>query len=378
MQGVDRKPEVFRFFAFLLGILFVIGAGFVAFSLYERSVLGEHSLAIGKMPLYTPYYLGRLVLALLLSLLLILGLYRLRDGQAAIEGPALGAAPRAAAYAMLAATAAGILLFVASPVAFYQIALEDEALEWASALLPLGSSGLFAYAFWRALRSERRDGRRSLSLVFSALFALGLFIIGMEEISWMQRVFGIATPAAFAGNQQQEMNLHNMHSIVIGTAHKLAMYAGLIVLPFIVETVPRNRLFDWLADFLPSRLVLAISAPFAAYNYNGWNFFLTPVTVFVTVIILACYAHAARRRGDRAEATLFVALAAFVVVGQAAFLALGHNFVRMWDNSEYGELFMAIGLAVFSWQTVAKLVARYRAAPAPYGAMQTGGITAAR
>jgi hypothetical protein len=372
MQDADRKPEVFRFFAFLIGLLFVIGAGFVAFSLYERTALGEHSLAIGKAPLYTPYYLARMLLALALSWLLIAGLYRLQAGAATIRLPALTAAKRAASYTMLAATAACVVLFVANPRLFYELALEDEALEWASALLPLGSSLVMAYAFWRILRSEQRDFRRHLMLVLTGLFALGLFVIGMEEISWMQRVFDIATPAAFAGNQQQEMNLHNMHSIVIGTAHKLAMYAGLIVLPFIVDVAPKNRLFDLLEDFLPGRFVLAISAPFAAYNYNGWNFFLTPVTVFLTVFILAYYAQAARRRGDREEAVLFTALAAFVVVGQAAFLALGSSFVRMWDNSEYGELFMAIGLAVFTWQAGTRLVARYGAARAPFGAVPAG------
>jgi hypothetical protein len=203
-----------------------------------------------------------------------------------------------------------------------------------------------------------------MSLAFTSLLALVLFVMGMEEISWMQRVFEIETPPAFAGNQQQEMNLHNMHSITIGTAHKLAMYALLIVLPFLVETAPGTRLAEWLEDFLPSRIVLAVSAPFAAYNYNAWNFVLTPMLVCLTVAILVCYALAARRRGDRGETRLFASLTAFVAGGVAVFLALGENSVRLWDYSEYAELFMAVGLAVFSGQTVARLLARYRP-PAP-------------
>lgn len=358
-----------RFFALLVGIPLIIGISFVAFSLYDRLVLGEHSLAIGKAPLYTPYFLGRMGLALLLSGLLIAGLHRLRAADASLHRPALSALQRTASYAVLGAASACVILFAANPRLFYELAIEDEPLEWASALLPLASSLVVACAFWRVLRSEKRDGRRALMLVLTASFAGGLFVIGMEEISWMQRVFGIETPAAFAGNQQQEMNLHNMHSIMFGTAHKLAMYAGLIVLPFVVEVAPRNRLFGWIEEFLPSRFVLAISAPFAAYNYNGWNFFLTPVTVFVTVIILFYYARAARRRGDRDEAMLFACLAAFVVAGQTAFLALGHGFVRMWDNSEYGELFMALGLAVFAWETAARLRARYGAGPRRYGSV---------
>jgi hypothetical protein len=364
MHFADSKPELLRFFAFLFGVLSAIGAALVALSLYERIVLGEHSLGIGKLPVYTPYYLGRLLLAFGLALLLVAGLYRLRDGEASIDRSALSAPQRAAAYAMLTMTASGIVLFVTDPVLFYEFALEDRPLEWASALLPLASSGLFAFVFWRILGSDRRDGRRHANLAFTGLFAVGLFVTGMEEISWMQRVFDIQTPAAFAANQQQEMNLHNMHSIAFGTAHKAAMYAGLIVLPFLVETAPKNPLFDAFEDFLPSRFVLAVSAPIAAYNFNAWNFLLTPVLVFLTALIVACYGLAAWRRGDRRETTLFAALVTFIVVGQAAFLAFGANSVRPWDYSEYAELFMAIGLAVFSWQTFGRLTTRYLPKPA--------------
>jgi hypothetical protein len=369
MHPASEKPAVLRFFAFLIAVVVALVAAVVAASLYDRLVLGEHSLAIGKAPLYTPYYLARMGLALLFALLMIGGLHALRDPATTLARPALGAGKRLAAYLVLGAATACTLLFVANPHLYYEWALEDGALEWSSALLPLTASLVMAYAFWRVLRSERRDGQRSLMLAFSGIFAAGLFVIGMEEISWMQRVFEIATPAAFAGNQQQEMNLHNMHSILFGMSHKIAMYAGLIVLPFIAEVAPRNALVQWIEDFLPSRFVLALSAPFAAFNYNGWNFFLTPVTVFLTVTVLAYYIQAARRRGDRGETALFAALLAFVVLGQAAYLAYGHTSVRMWDNSEYGELFMALGLAWFTWETAMRLVSRYGKQAAPFGAV---------
>lgn len=365
MPSSIHRTDSVRFFIFLFAVASVIAAAFVALSLYERSALGEYGLGIGKTPIYTPYYVGRMLLAFGFAVLLAGGLYRLSgERSATITRPALSAPQRGAAYVMLAATASGIVLFLADPVLFYELALEDRALEWASALVPLLSSAFFAYAFWRVLRSDTGDASRGLTLTLTALLAAGLFVLGMEEISWMQRVFEIETPAAFAGNQQQEMNLHNMHSIVIGTAHKLAMYVGLIVLPFLVETAPRNPVFSRVEDFLPTRFVLVISAPFAAYNYNAWNLFLTPLVVFLTAVILACYLVAALRRGDRAETQLFVALAAFVVVGQLAFLAFGDQSVRMWDYSEYAELFMAVGFAVYSWQTLQRLLTRF-APPSP-------------
>jgi hypothetical protein len=49
----------------------------------------------------------------------------------------------------------------------------------------------------------------------------------------------------------------------------------------------------------------------------------------------------------------------FVVVAQLVFLARGHTFVHPWDGAEIMELIMDIGLAVFTLQTTARLIARY-------------------
>lgn len=366
---MDHRSPEFRFFAFLATNALIILAAFAGFSLYERLILGECRLAIGRPPLFAAYYNARLVLSLLLSLLLVAGLYRLRDSRAAIQRAELTPAKRMAAYAMLLAASVSTVLFVVDPVLFYELALEDKAVEWASALLPIACSFVFVYAFVRVLRSDRHDPRRSAALGLTALLALTLFVIGMEEISWMQRVFGIETPTAFAGNQQQEMNLHNMHSIGFGNTHKVAMLACLIVLPFLAQTAPANRLFDWVGDFLPSRFVLAISATWTGYDYGSWNLFLTPLIPLITLAVLACYARAAWVRRDRDELTLFALLAVFVAVAQITYLALGEQFVRGWDASEYAELIMAIGLAVFTWETTARLVARYGRAQGPFRAI---------
>lgn len=368
----NPRAEAFRFFAVVVGALLIMGAVFVGLSLYERSVLGEYRLGIGSAPYYTPYYLGRLLLAPLLALLFVAAVFRVSDPEAPFHVARLPAAKRKWAWLTLSVAILCLLIFGTSPQLFYEIAIEDRPLEWASALLPLASSVAFAYSFFRIWISEQRDSRRTVSLVFAALFAVTLFVIGMEEISWMQRVFGIETPAAFAGNQQQEMNLHNMHSILFGNAHKLAMIFGLIVLPFLGDTAPKNGLFDTLRDFLPGRFVLIVSAPFMAFNYNGWNMFLTPLSVALAVVVFVYYARAAHHRRDYAEARLFRALALFTVIAQALFLGFGSTFVRMWDTSEYGELFMAIGLALFSWEVTARLLARYGATQAPLNAVPAG------
>lgn len=53
--------------------------------------------------------------------------------------------------------------------------------------------------------------RQRLASGFYVLFALGMFFIGMEEISWGQQLFGWETPADWGQmNAQKETTLHNL------------------------------------------------------------------------------------------------------------------------------------------------------------------------
>lgn len=111
--------------------------------------------------------------------------------------------------------------------------------------------------------------------------------------------------------------------------------------------------------FVVHWFVLALSAPLAGFHYNEWNLFASPMTVMFTLVILACYVGAARDRRDRSEAALFGAVAVFVTVAQIVFLARGHTFAHPWDGAEIMELIMDIGLAMFTFQTTARLIARH-------------------
>ncbi len=362
-------PPITRYFGFLIGALVAIGAAGIGCSVYERITYRAYRLGIGGELLFTPYYLGRLALITLLVLLLIGGLYRLRDPESRIRHHTLSRAKRRAVYAMIATAAGCVALLVVNRALFRRLALEDGLVEWASALIPLAASGAFLYAFCRIVRAPS-DARRSVALGLAALFGIFLFVIGMEEISWMQRVFGFATPEMFSANEQGETNLHNMHnSLYFNVAYRTAVFGGLIVLPLIVETAPANRLFEWIGDFLPRRFVLAVSAPLVGFEYNQWNFFLGPFLLVLAVTILACYAVAARRRGDRSETILFAVLAMFAVAVQFVFMARGPSVgSATWLIAEYRELFLALGLAVFTWEVTARLLARYSPARGSYQA----------
>ena len=77
----------------------------------------------------------------------------------------------------------------------------------------------------------RRDGQPTLIWVFFALFAIGLFFVAMEEISWGQWLFFWNTPEGWKEvNRQGETNLHNLPGL-FGRSEwmRLAFAAGGLV-----------------------------------------------------------------------------------------------------------------------------------------------------
>ncbi|MBW4481666.1 MAG: hypothetical protein KME14_03895 [Tildeniella torsiva UHER 1998/13D] len=83
--------------------------------------------------------------------------------------------------------------------------MEDGPLENLSAVFYFCAAAIFAIGF----------KNKSAPLRFWCLFfAVLLFLVGGEEISWGQRIFGIATPESLnAVNVQNEFNIHNIDGI---------------------------------------------------------------------------------------------------------------------------------------------------------------------
>lgn len=87
---------------------------------------------------------------------------------------------------------------------------EDGLVEDLQAVGYFGASVGFAAA--GARRLHRRDALAAIVWIF--LLAALCFIAGGEEISWGQRIFGIATPAELSqANLQHETNFHNLRAV---------------------------------------------------------------------------------------------------------------------------------------------------------------------
>lgn len=114
------------------------------------------------------------------------------------------------------------------------LSAEDGIAENATAALFLAASGLFVWA------SGRCRGRN----IWYWGLALMCFMVAGEEISWGQRLLGVASPAPIAAiNVQGEINLHNLKGIHgnVRAIGLLVIVSMCFVLPALHATVPRVR-----------------------------------------------------------------------------------------------------------------------------------------
>ncbi len=106
------------------------------------------------------------------------------------------------------------------------------------------------------------------------VLALACFFIGMEEISWGQRIFNIKTPESYKKlNYQEEYNLHNL----IAPEYHPNIFLIFAICCLIFFAFTNNNKYNTLLwvhkDYLPSKkfLVVALLLPFISW-YNMEHF----------------------------------------------------------------------------------------------------------
>jgi hypothetical protein len=245
----------------------------------------------------------------------------------------------------LAAAAAFLALLFASPYQFFAQAREDALLETVQVCMLFAAAGLFAYRYLRGLLGLAAR----TYLVATALLALGLLLVAMEEISWGQRIFGLETTGIFVSNGQAETNLHNFGTHQVELLYYFGLFVGLVLLAYLGSRAALPRRLRGLSGIVPSTAVLLAAVPAVAFNYGEWDQLTVQLAVFTTLAILVAYLVSALRGrlGLRSAVLPAIALIGLVAV-QVALLIEGDSMLRWWQNAEYKELLVALALLLWA------------------------------
>ena len=155
---------------------------------------------------------------------------------------------------------------------------EDSLIEYATFL-----AYLLAALVAANLAIDLRRQRETLFFACSSFLAVGLFIIGMEEISWGQRIFNIETPSVLeAHNWKGEMNLHNVDGFPLHNAYIMVGLYGAFARLLTPGLIKRRN--PMLVDlFTPSHpLFLYFFLPCALYVYYQYLYYLYLVPLDLT------------------------------------------------------------------------------------------------
>jgi hypothetical protein len=138
-----------------------------------------------------------------------------------------------------------------TPIKMEVLFAKEGPLELITFLALTVSAGLCIAAARRTLRANKTNSNRAVA-AFYGLLGVGLFVVGMEEISWGQTYLQWQTPESWAAiNSQQETTVHNLLEqptlhfverailLVFVAAALVGIYLGIRELhPFITAITP--------------------------------------------------------------------------------------------------------------------------------------------
>lgn len=238
-----------------------------------------------------------------------------------------------------------VILFLVNPVEADRLSLEDGWVENVSALfLIVGSlfmtiiSGVFLYR------------KEYATAAYAFIFAVTFFVIGMEEISWMQRLVERESSDVFMKyNIQGETNIHN---IMTRLFEKLYYAGGFILLTLIpmwrgdISRLMKNSSFKKVVPLLPGAWLVI---PFLTINgFSRWADFLL-INLFVIAFIIGLSIISKNNKSVLISLGIAISLlttfSAFITI---SFLDYGLIGTRHWFYSEFREMLIAFGIMVYS------------------------------
>lgn len=191
---------------------------------------------------------------------------------------------------------------------------------------------------------------------FALLMAVAFFVIGMEEISWMQRILDIEPGEFFMQNNiQKETNFHNLNTSLAMMVFSTIVFIVFTVVPFLKKPIghmlDRLRLSK-LKVFIPSRwliVIFAISSGFSmAYIVYPQLYHMAILALTALLLLYFVFVRAPKYVQEHKIAlylAILVSLGAATAINVNVYEGAG---VRAWFPSEYREFFICLGIFFYS------------------------------
>lgn len=243
-----------------------------------------------------------------------------------------------------------VALFFLKPRLADSLAREDYIIESLTALaaiaggLILGGIGIY---FAHKNAPERA--------VFAFIAAAAFVVIGMEEISWGQRIFAIESSRFFLeNNMQKEINLHNLDTNLAMTIFYALIFLVFVVVPFWrkqVEIVLERLRLKELSVFISSSWLIV---PYAVSLGYATQFFMRgvehQVALTLTLAIL-CWALIEKKGAiTKYTSAMYLAVASVIIALPTFMFLLDYSkpFLRHHVSTEYKELFMCVVILLYA------------------------------
>ena len=315
---------------FIVGVIGIVCVVVMDIQSIERTSFEE------DVPRFTSYYLLRSFILLLSCVGILKGVLGVRTNHN-ISNIIVTENQQRTVMLVLAIAVVVLLIFMIDSELFSRLSYEDDIVEWSSVLFLFAASLIGLYH-----GCKYRHSILIKSTFF--IFSFCLFVVGMEEVSWFQRVFEIDTPELFDENIQGELNFHNFYTDIIENIYYTGAFFFLVFLPFL-------RLFSsfvytnsYLNLFIPRIYISVLGSVACAYNYDMWNIALTQIVFFCSIILLVFYMRYCQSKSGKL--TVFLTLIV-CVESQFLFLYFGDSFAREWDVTEYKEFFIPLTFFIY-------------------------------
>ena len=170
------------------------------------------------------------------------------------------------------------------PITVDQFAYEDGPIENLSAIVLF--IGTLVWLGYLAVAIRKRLW---LHAVTAMLAAVVMFVVGMEEISWMQRIVNTESSEFFlVNNSQGETNFHNLNTALSEVVMTAGALTALVIIPFYREKIAAFLTKIKLGQFTPFLPSAWILLPFATMaGLVGIGNVVRPAILFVTLFTLA-------------------------------------------------------------------------------------------